>query len=676
MKAALMLVDMQSDYLSQYGLMPPAERLIFRAAHLLGGARELGWPVFHVLTRIRQDGSDRMPHWKENDQWLCVEDTQGFRSPEPLEPVAGESLIFKQYYSGFSSGELDAQLRGRCVDTVILAGIHLHGCVRETAVSAYERGYRVVIADDAVGSYQPVHAAITRDYLNGRVATFLNVEQILGKPYNSLIRANSADGELSPVAFINGEWRTASANSAWHIRQNPSDPEDIVARVPIAATSDLDDACAIAAEKAGLWRKTSLRERRQLLSAWATILSDRSAELAGLMAREIGKPLSDGLNEMYRAVELVNVTADLLEREQWESIDTAAAVKVRYCPHGVVGLLTPWNNPVAIPAGKIAPALAFGNAIVWKPAIEAPGVAAALVETLQAAGMTPGVLNMVFGNADTGRSMIRQSAIGAISFTGGMEAGESVSALCAHYGKALQAELGGNNAALVLADSALEHSARAMALAAFSFSGQRCTAIQRFIVDSRIMDEFLAEFLDAVRNLRIGDPHDETTQIGPVISAAQREWLLAVIEQARQEGGVIHCGGEQVIDHSKGNWVYPVVISNLGSDSMLLREELFGPVALVLSVDGVEEAIAMANNVKQGLLTAVYGGSADVRQRLLHELESGILNFVEGPVPIHPAAPFQGWKQSGIGPSEHGIWDRDFYTRVQTVYGLDENASS
>lgn len=672
MKPALLLVDVQNDFLVRKGLAPRAGVLVSRIEVLTAACRELMLPVFHVHTRVRRDGSDRMPHWKRNNTWLCVEDTHGAAPPASLQPRGSEAWFSKQYFSAFGNPSLDAALQDCGIDTLIIAGLYLHGCVRATTLDAYERGYEVWIADDAVGSNEPGHAEITRSYLNGRAAEFITTHDVLRRLGHGITsRQNAPDSGVLPVPGSGGKCPDVHAGECFE-RRNPSNWSEIITRIPLATGNEVARACDTAAVMQRNWMDTPAAHRLQVLNAWAQALHNRKQELAKLIAREIGKPVAEARSEIRRAIDLIRTTADLLAEDRTTRI-SAMGPPVLACsrPQGVIGLITPWNNPVAIPVGKLAPALAWSNAVVWKPALEAPRTSVAVMETLLEAGCSPGVVNLVFGTAATSRLITEDPRLAAVSITGSIETGQGMAALCARLGKPLQAELGGNNAAIVLQDCDLDTHATGMALAAFSFSGQRCTRIQRFIVERSILADFRDAFVAAVEALHVGDPLDETAVLGPLVSRDHLLWIRSLIDGAVSEGARLLCGGTTPERLEHGCWLSPAIIDSVSGDSWLAREEAFGPVAIILPADNLSHATEIANGVKHGLLAALYSEDASHHRRITREVETGIINLSARPLEVHPAAPFGGWKASGIGPPEHGLWDRQFYSRTQAVYSRE-----
>lgn len=663
MRPALLLVDMQADFLGRPGLTPPAGELTGRVAHLLERCRAANVPVLHVHTLVSSDGNDRMPHWKRNGTWACVAGSPGARVPPGLEPAPGEHVYPKQYFSAFSNPDLAGALRRLGVDTLIVSGVYLHGCIRTSVLDAYQQGLQVWVADDAVGATDLLHGEITRQYLDGRAAAFMHSDSVLQR-----LVGGSAKGDAptnpGPVAWIENRWRPHGGEACLRHR-DPSDQHQILGDVPVAGVETVHEATASAANALNGWRSRPASERAAVLKAWRQGLEQKVDELVRQLTVEIGKPVSAAREEMERALAHIKSA----ERICLESPDQLAGVHVRYRPLGVVGLITPWNNPVAIPVGKLSAALAFGNTVVWKPAYQACRSAALIAETLRDADAPPGVFNLVFGDADTGRLVAIDPRVSAVSVTGSVATGRTLAALCALDGKPLQAELGGNNAAIVLRDCDLSREAPLLAMAAFGFAGQRCTATRRFIVEEAIREEFQEHMVEATRALRLGYPADPATQIGPLISAGHLEHIERVLARARQDGARLLCGGRRPEKTIGGCWIEPALLCDVDPGSAVVQDESFGPIAVVLAAPDLNRAIELANGVRYGLVASIHTGDANARARAAEELEAGILNLsVQQPLAINPDAPFGGWKASGIGPPEHGIWDRQFYTRAQSVY--------
>ena len=354
MKPALLLVDIQADYLAAPHLQPSADALIAHSAALLAACREAGIPVIHIWTTVHRDNDRRLPHWRRENRWQCVAGTRGHAPPEVLEPLRGETVVQKSGFNAFADPELNAALRRLDRDMVILAGLHLHTCVRVAAMECLERGYAVRIAEDAVASDDPIHAASTRRWLEARCVEFA--------PAAALLASLS---ELAPV----------------YAHRSPRCTRNVLFEVPLPGVHEIAAETAAAHEGWKHWRKTTLDSRCEVLDAVANALEAAAPELASQMAIEIGKPFTHGLEEVRRGA--ANVRDVLHRAKDFSIIQPTGGGAVRHQPLGVVALISPWNNPVAIPIGKIAPALVYGNTVVWKPAPAATQIAEAVLRLMR-----------------------------------------------------------------------------------------------------------------------------------------------------------------------------------------------------------------------------------------------------------------------------------------------------
>jgi acyl-CoA reductase-like NAD-dependent aldehyde dehydrogenase/nicotinamidase-related amidase len=664
-RTALVLIDLQHDYLGRPGLVPDVPSLCARAAALLAGVRRLGLPVVHARTLVRPDGSDSMPHWKRQGLLQCVEGTSGAEPPAALASVDGELVARKRYFSAFGDPRLEPWLRGRGIDRLVLAGVYTHACIRSTALDAYERGFEVCIVDDAVGTTEPLHAEITRAYLAERAASFRTVADVLAALAGDGGSASRPSGDALPVAVIAGARRAAEARRHY-VHRDPCRVARVLSQVPLGAEAEIADAVRTADASGREWARVVATERAAFLERWATDLDAHRGRYVDLLVREIGKPRRAAEEEAGRAVAHARVAAELVRT----TVPTQVAPGISAAPRslGVVGLVTPWNNPLAIPVGKIAPAVGFGNGVVLKPAPQGSETALALLESLDRAGLPRGVVNLVLGTNDAVRALCRHPLVAGVSVTGSLETGRTVAALAAQVMKPLQAELGGNNAAIVLADAELERVVPELVRAAFVFAGQRCTAIRRFVVERAIAARFEAMAVDAIRGLAVGDPDDRSTEVGPLVSMEHRDRVLATIEHARADGARLAIGGTIPSGLTDGAWLTPALLVDAARESRIVQEETFGPVAVLQVANDLEDALALANGVRQGLLQSVHTRDSEARARALAAAEVGMVQLSSGPLAVHPRAPFSAWKASGLGPPEHGIWDAAFYTRTQAVY--------
>jgi acyl-CoA reductase-like NAD-dependent aldehyde dehydrogenase len=620
-RIALLIVDLQEDFLDAPDLTPPRGELVARAAALLEGFRAAGRPVIHVWTTIRPGSDQMMPHWRGKSVRRCVAGTPGHAPPPELRPSAHESVVHKVVFSPLATRELATLLLNLRIDAVVLAGVHLHACVRAAALDAYQHGFRVVIAEDAVATYDAVHGTVSRQYLEGRAATFLSVDEVL---------AMLDDGA--------------------------PEPPDVSTAVRAAVT--------VASFARTAWAARSPGERLDVLARLAEVVDADRETLARAIATDVGKPVRDGREEVIFGTDLVRAAAR-------HAADAPADPEgMRRVPHGVIAVVTPWNNPVGIPLGKLAPALAYGNAVVWKPAPKGAGIARRLLDHLRTAGVPEGLVGLVEGDRATAESLMEDPGIDAVTLTGSPAAGAAGQVICARRHVPFQGELGGNNAAVVWEDADLDAAARALALAGFGSAGQRCTANRRIIVAGAVHDAFVERFATAVADLAWGDPLDEATRIGPLVSVEARDRVAEIVERARAVGATIlmpHPEPQRRRLASLGAYHPPTVVTGAEPDAEVVREETFGPVVVVQRVTSWDEAMVRLNGVRQGLVAALFTASAERETDFLERAEAGILKIGTGTAGVSPDLPFPGWKASGVGPPEHGPCDRDFYTRVQTV---------
>ncbi|MBA2760307.1 MAG: aldehyde dehydrogenase family protein, partial [Chloroflexia bacterium] len=335
---------------------------------------------------------------------------------------------------------------------------------------------------------------------------------------------------------------------------------------------------------------------------------------------------------------------------------------------GVVGIITPWNFPIAIPAWKIAPALAFGNTVVFKPASLTPLCAVRLVEALDEAGLPPGVLNLLTGSAGAvGDPLVSDERVDAISFTGSNEVGAEIKRTAGEHGAKVQLEMGGKNPAIVMADADLDHAVGEVLKGAMMSTGQKCTATSRAIVDRRLLDEVTSRLVERASAMKVGDPQADGVQMGPLISAEAAERVLGDIGKGA-EGASLATGGNRPDGAGNGHFVAPTVFTDVQPSSFLGQEELFGPVLGVIPVDDLDEAIAVANQVRYGLSASIF--TRDIGQALafVREVQAGIVHVNSETAGAEPQVPFGGYKGSSSYSREQGKAAREFFTQVKTVY--------
>lgn len=647
MNASLLLVDLQNDYLNPPGLQPPREILVAKTTKLLHDCRERAIPVIHVWTTISRERDERLPHWKKLNRWNCVAGTSGHRTPPTLRPLGGEATIHKTGFNGFAGGKLDVTLKGLNGDAVVVAGIHLHTCVRAIATECLERGLRVLVAEDATASDDPVLAAATRRWLAERCVEFLPANKIL----------SGLDG---------GHLRE-------YVHHSPRETKKVLFRVSDASGQEIA-VCASSARAAWeRWRQTKIGSRCEIFARVAGLLESVAPKLARQMAIEIGKPLSHGLEEVRRAA--ANIRDVIRRAAAFEAVNHEAGGMVRYEPHGVVALISPWNNPVAIPIGKIAPALVYGNTVVWKPAPAATGISRVLLKLMRDAGIPKHVVQILAGGHGTAQRLAANENLGATTITSSAFAGYAIQEICARRFLPLQAELNGNNAAIIWDDTDLPRAAAQIAQAAFGFAGQRCTANRRVIVSTAIFEKFLRELKSYAEKLNWGDPIGKITDIGPVIHAAKRDEHLALIELAKNSHRTefLFKDGVKKAWAKKGAYAQPVIVCCDEPGHPLVQEETMSPLLVLQCAKGFDAALELCNGVRYGLAAALFSNSGTFQKKFLSEARAGILKINSATAGVDVSLPFNGWKMSGCGPPEHGEGDRLFYTRIQAVYGAENH---
>jgi aldehyde dehydrogenase (NAD+) len=467
--------------------------------------------------------------------------------------------------------------------------------------------------------------------------------------------------------FIGGERRRGSGRIE---SLNPSDTNDLVATTPAGEAADVDAAVAAARGAFPAWSQASPEVRSDCLDRIGSALIARGAELGTLLAREEGKTVPEGTGEVIRAGRIFKYFAGEALRRHGQTLDSTRpgldASTYREAV-GVFGLITPWNFPIAIPAWKAAPALAFGNTVVLKPAEITPAMASVLVDLAVQAGVPEGVFNVVFGAGAAGGALAGHPGIDGISFTGSQATGAKVAMAAVQGGKRVQLEMGGKNPLVILDDADLD---RAVAIAldgSFFATGQRCTASSRLIVTEGIHDRFVARLGEAVAALRVGNALDPTTQMGPVASDMQLEKVTRYIDGARGDGA--RFSGEGVIDsQAPGYFVRPTLLTETTPEMVINREEVFGPVASVMRVKDYQEALALANagdfGLSAGIVTTSLKHSRDFRRNVRAGMV--MINLPTAGVDYH--VPFGGTRSSSYGPREQGFAAVEYYTQIKTVY--------
>ena len=445
---------------------------------------------------------------------------------------------------------------------------------------------------------------------------------------------------------------------------NPHQPSDVIGEFEEAGQGGVEEAVARAREAFFEWSEQSAVFRGHTLAQIADETEERAEELAQLTVREVGKPLGEARAELSRAVAILRYYAQLVlapDGETYPATQSTDWLIARRYPAGVCGLLTPWNFPVAIPVWKAAPALGYGNTVVLKPAPESTVTAQMLTEIVTKY-LPEGAFQLVTGDAETGEPLVNHPDVAAVSFTGSTEVGRMVAQQVVGRGAKVQCEMGGQNPSVVLTGADLDNASQTIAYAAMGYAGQKCTATSRVIVEDAVYEDMRDRLVATVESLEVVDPENESCQVGPLIDKASRESALSALERA---GGNMLTGGKQL--DSDGFYLEPTLVEVEDPGNPLAQEEVFAPVTALLRVGSAEEAVRLANDVRQGLVAAVFTNDLDKAMNLAGRLEAGLVRVNASTSGVDYHVPFGGSKEPGIGPKEQGLAARDFYTETRTL---------
>ena len=473
--------------------------------------------------------------------------------------------------------------------------------------------------------------------------------------------------------FIAGEW-VAASDLAPDV--NPSNTAEIVGHFPRATKADTERAIAAARAAFPGWSRSTLQERHDVLKRISDEILARKDELGAILSREEGKTLPEGIGEVARAGQIFGFFAGEALRLAGEiiaSVRPGVGVEVTREAVGVIGLITPWNFPAAIPAWKLAPALCYGNTVVLKPADLVPATAHALGEIIARSGVPAGVFNLVMGRGSVvGETLLTSPDVDAISFTGSVNTGRKIAATCIAQTpmKKIQLEMGGKNPFVVLDDADLKVAVEASVNGAFFSTGQRCTASSRLIVTDGIHDAFVAALVERLKGLNVDDAMQAGTHIGPVVDQSQLDQDLSYIKIGREEGATLAYGGELLKRNAPGFYLTPALFTGATAGMRITREEIFGPVAAVVRVKDYDEALAAANDTEFGLSAGIATTSLRHATHFKRNVQAGMVmvNLPTAGVDYH--VPFGGRKGSSYGPREQGRYAAEFYTTVKTAYTL------
>ena len=469
--------------------------------------------------------------------------------------------------------------------------------------------------------------------------------------------------------FIGGEWVAGESEVE---NRNPSDLDDVIGLYAQASADQLDNALEAARVAQVEWARTGIEHRHGVLKAIGETLMARSAELGELLSREEGKPLAEGKGEVYRAGQFFTYYAAEVLRQIGDNADSVRPgieVNIRREPVGTVAVISPWNFPTATASWKIAPALAFGNAVIWKPANLTPASAVALTEIIAEQALPKGLFNLVMGSGrSVGQHLVESPKVNAISFTGSVPVGRGIAASAVQNFTKIQLEMGSKNALAVMDDADLDLAVSIALGGAFGGTGQKCTASSRLVVHEDIHDAFVERLVAGAKALKVGHTFAEGTQIGPVASEAQLKGNLDYIEVGKREGAELLCGGERLAWATEGYYMAPAVFGGTTNAMRINREELFAPIAAVIRVGSYEEALATVNDTNFGLTSGIVTKSLARASHFRRNARTGcvMVNLPTAGTDYH--VPFGGRGDSSYGPREQGAYAKEFYTTVKTAY--------
>ncbi|HVN33654.1 MAG TPA: aldehyde dehydrogenase family protein [Casimicrobiaceae bacterium] len=469
--------------------------------------------------------------------------------------------------------------------------------------------------------------------------------------------------------YVAGEW---VAGATVTLNRNPSDLTDVIGEYAQADVAQTRAAIAAAKQAFPGWASGNIQERANILDRAGSEILARKDELGRLLSREEGKTLPEGVGEAARAGNIFKFFAGealRLSGEKLPSVRPGIDVDITREPLGVVGLITPWNFPIAIPAWKIAPALAYGNTVVMKPADLVPGCAWAIAEILAKAGLPPGVFNLVMGRGSiVGETLVTHPEVAGVSFTGSVETGRGIAAKAVARMAKVQLEMGGKNPLVILDDADLATAVNCAVQGAYFSTGQRCTASSRLIVTGGIHDRFVAAVTEKLNALKVDDALAAGTDIGPVVDQSQLDTDLKYVDIGRGEGAKLAVGGERVKRAKDGYYLAPALFTEATNTMRISREEIFGPVAAVIRAKSYDEALATANDTPFGLCSGIVTTSLKHAAHFKRHAETGMVmvNLPTAGVDYH--VPFGGRKGSSYGPREQGRYAAEFFTTVKTAY--------
>ena len=473
--------------------------------------------------------------------------------------------------------------------------------------------------------------------------------------------------------YIDGQWSDSVSGETYTIT-NPAHKSQVLGRFQRSNNEDAVRAIEAARNALDGWASTPAPQRAAILFKALQLMEERGDELARSITIEEGKPIGDAMGEVKRSMNITEYAAGEGRRMFGNTTPSELPNTVAYTsrrPLGVVGIITPWNFPLAIPAWKIAPALICGNTLVFKPASATPMTAVALTKIFEDAGLPPGVLNLVTGpGGSVGNTIVDHPDVSGVSFTGSTEVGTALYTRATQTLKKVQAEMGGKNAVIVLEDADMDSALGGIVQGAFGATGQRCTATSRVVVQESVYDAFMTELIERTSKLTVGDGLDPAMDIAPLSSQSQFNTVMEYIGIGAEEGATIAYGGNPRTegDLDEGYYVEPTIFTNVDTNMRIAQEEIFGPVLTVFKAADLEEAVSITNNVKFGLSSSIYTMDIPQAFRYIDTVETGIVHVNSPTLGGEVHLPFGGMKESGVGTREQGTEAINFFTEPVTVY--------
>ncbi|MEI4768782.1 alpha-ketoglutaric semialdehyde dehydrogenase GucD [Psychrobacillus sp. FJAT-51614] len=472
--------------------------------------------------------------------------------------------------------------------------------------------------------------------------------------------------------LINGKWKESS-NGELMESINPANRQEVIGILQSSTAGDVEEAIQSSIDAKREWRKLGQFNRGQMLYQVANEVERNLTEIAETLTKEMGKTLPEAIGETQRGIAILRYYASEGMRKDGDVIpssDKDALMFTKRTPLGVVGIITPWNFPVAIPIWKIAPALVYGNTVVFKPASESAVTAAKIVQCFEKAGIPKGVLNFVTGKGSVvGNTIINSKKINGITFTGSEATGKLVAKAASENGVKFQLEMGGKNPVIVLNDADVKSAVDGVISGAFKSTGQKCTASSRIIIEESIYDEFKQALIKETEKIKVDNGITEDTWMGPCASESQLNTVLDYIKIGQEEGAQLIYGGKQLknANLADGFYVEPTIFENVASHMRIAQEEIFGPVIALIKVKDIEEAIDVANDSEYGLSASLYTTNIGAALTFIEDIESGLVRVNAESAGVELHAPFGGMKSSSTGSREQGEAAKEFYTAIKTV---------